>query len=270
MLLRYKNNFERSQQFIEKAETIREYHPEMGCRKMALLLKQPGCGRDKTEALLLVAGFRVIYPPNYTKTTHSVHVRGFNNLIEGLVVVGINKVVQTDITYLWVKDRFYYLVFIIDVYTRLIIGYHASCSLEAEANMKALQMMIRKRGKENIKGLIHHSDKGSQYTSTEYLGTLKENGIKVSMCKEAWENAYTERINRTIKYEYLRHRNIDCLNTLKKETRRAVKLYNENRPHWSLPHQMTPAKFEKHVNNLSKSKRPKMLIYKHSEKLIAK
>lgn len=263
MLQRYQKDFERSQQFIEKAEAMREDHPGMGCRKMALILKQPGWGRDKTEALLLAANFRVIYPPNYIKTTHSVRVHRFGNLIEGLVIKGINKVMQTDITYLWAKDRFYYLVFIIDVYSRFITGYHASCSLEAQGNMKALAMMIKRRGKENIKGLIHHSDKGSQYNCTEYLRTLKEHGIKVSMCNEAWQNAYIERINRTIKDEYLRHRSINCLYTLRKEMDRAIRLYNENRPHWSLRQQMTPSGFEEYVNKLSKAKCPKMMIYKN-------
>ncbi|HEX8676569.1 MAG TPA: DDE-type integrase/transposase/recombinase, partial [Segetibacter sp.] len=181
MLQRHQNNLERSQQFIDKAEVLREDHPEMGCRKIALILKQPGLGRDKTEALLMASGFRVNYPPNYIKTTHSVRLGQFGNLIEGLVIKDINKVVQTDITYLWVKDRFYYLVFIIDVYSRFITGYHAGCSLEAEANMKALKMMIKLRGEENIKGLIHHSDRGSQYNCNEYLNILKEHGIKISM-----------------------------------------------------------------------------------------
>lgn len=270
MLQRHKNNFERSQQFIEKAEVIREDHPEMGCRKMALTLKEPGWGRDKTENLLMGAGFRIVYPLNYTKTTHSVRVHRFGNLIEGIVIKDINKVVQTDITYLWVKGRFYYLVFIIDVYSRLITGYHVSCSLEADANKKALQMTIRLRGKENIKGLIHHSDKGSQYNCKEYLDILKEHGIKISMCNQAWENAYTERINRTIKNEYLRHRNIDCLHGLKKEMNRAIKLYNTKRPHWSLPQQMPPATFEDYVNNLPARKRPEVLIYKPIEALSTK
>lgn len=269
-LQRYQNSVKRAQQFIDKAEALREDHPEMGCRKMALILKHPGWGRDKTEALLMASGFRVIYPPNYIKTTHSVRFKRFSNLIEGLAVKGINKVVQTDITYLWVKDRFYYLVFIIDVYSRVITGYHASCGLEAEANMKALQMMIKLRGKQNIKGLIHHSDRGSQYNCNKYLDALKEHGIKISMCNQAWENAYTERINRTIKHEYLRHRSIDCLKTLRKEMDRAIKLYNKKWPHWSLPWQMAPATFEDHVNKLSKTKRPKMMIYKPVEVLSTK
>ena len=270
MLQRHQSSLERSQQFVEKAEALREDHPEMGCRKMALIIKHPGCGRDKTEALLMASGFRVIYAPNYIKTTPSVRLRQFGNLIEGLVIKGINKVVQTDITYLWVKDRFYYLVFIIDVYSRVITGYHASFSLEAQANMKALQMMIQLRGKENLKSLIHHSDRGSQYNCNKYLDALKQYGIKISMCNEAWENAYTERINRTIKHEYLRHRKIDCLQTLRKEMKRAIKLYNENRPHWSLPEQMTPVRFEEYVNMLPKAKCPKMVIYKALEELSTK
>ncbi len=149
--------------------------------------------------------------------------------------------------------------------SRFITGYHASCGLEAEANMQALRMMIQLRGKENIKGLIHHSDRGSQYHCKQYIGILKEHGIKISMCNEAWQNAYTERINRTIKHEYLRHRNIDCLQTLRKEMDRAIKLYNEKRPHWSLPQQMAPARFEEYVNKLPKAKCPKMVIYKPSE-----
>jgi putative transposase len=269
-LQRRQNSFVRSQQFIDKAEAIREDHPEMSCRKMALILREPGWGRDKTEALLIKAGFRIIYPPNYTKTTHSVRFHRFSNLIEGITITQINKVMQTDITYLWIKDRFYYLVFIIDVYSRLITGYHASCGLEAEANMKALQMMIKLRGKENIRGLIHHSDKGSQYNCNEYLDILKKHGIQVSMCKQAWENAYAERINRSIKNEYLRHRKIDCFPTLKKEMDRAVKLYNTKRPHWSLPKQMAPETFEKHVNNLSRKKRPVVMIYKAPEALSTK
>jgi len=269
-LQRYQDTVERSHQFIEKAEVLREDHPEMGCRKMALILKRPGWGRDKTERLLLTAGFRVMYPPNYIKTTRSVRFKRFGNLIEGLIIKDINKVVQTDITYLWVKDRFYYLVFIIDVYSRLITAWHVSNGLEAESNINALLMMIGLRGKENVKGLVHHSDRGVQYNCNEYLAILKQYSIKVSMCNEAWENAFTERINRTIKHEYLRHRNIDSLPTLRKEMNRAIKLYNNERPHWSLPQQMAPAAFEAYVNKLTKAKRPKIVIYKADEGLSTK
>jgi transposase InsO family protein len=270
ILKRSQESNQRSEQFLEKAEIMREDHPAMGCRKMALLLRDRGFGRDKVEALLLSGGFRISYLPNYTKTTRSLTLHRFRNLVEGITISGINKVVQTDITYLWVKNRFYYLVFIIDVYSRLIVGYHASCGMEAEANVKALQMMIALRGRENIKRLIHHSDRGTQYNSSVYLNLLGDCKIQVSMCKEAWENAYGERINRTIKEEYLKHRNIDSLESLRKEMDRAVRLYNEDRPHWSLPQQLSPAGYEKYVEKLPKTKRPKMTIYKHLKELCTK
>jgi len=261
MLNRQQTRFAKMQEFIEKAESLRGKHPEMGCRKMALKLKDEGFGRDKIEALLLRSGFRIVYPPNYMKTTQSVRIRQFDNLIKGLEIKGINQVVQTDITYFWMNGRFGYLVFIIDVYSRLIVGYHASSGLESVANMKALEMMIKLRERENLKGLIHHSDRGSQYHSKEYLKALTDHGIKISMCDKAWENAYTERINRTIKNEYLRHRKIDSLEKLRKNMDIDVKAYNTDRPHWSLPQQMAPATFEQYVTKLEKSKRPLIRIY---------
>ncbi len=263
MLKRHQQAFTKAQQFIDKAEIVRRRHPEMGCRKIALKLKVKGFGRDKIEALLLRTGFKIIYPPNYMKTTHSVRLNKFPNLIEGLLVKDINQVIQTDITYFWMHGKFAYLVFIIDVYSRLIVGYHAGLTLEAEANIKALEMMIRLRGKQNLKGLIHHSDKGSQHHSKLYVQRLKQHGIQISMCDAAWQNAYTERINRTMKYEYLRHRKIDSLEKLKKHMDRDVKAYNTDRPHWSLPNQMAPAPFEKYLSKLEPSMRPKMEIYKH-------
>jgi putative transposase len=268
MLNRQRSRVAKMHQFIERAEVLRDGHPEMGCRKMALKLRDKGFGRDKIERLLLRSGFRVVYPPNYMKTTQSVRIYEFDNLIKGLEINGINKVVQTDITYFRMNGRFGYLVFIIDVYSRLIVGYHASMGLESAANMKALEMMIKLRKKENVKGLIHHSDRGSQYQSTDYLKALTDHGIKISMCDQAWENAYSERINRTIKNEYLRHRQIDSLEKLRKNMDIDVKAYNTDRPHWSLPQQMAPAIFEQYVAKLKKSKRPLVKIYKADEENI--
>ena len=244
---------------------MRKVHPEIGCRKIALKLKEKGFGRDKLESLLLSTGFRIIYPPNYTKTTQSTRLYQYDNLIEGLLVNGINQVVQSDITYFWMNGQFAYLVFIIDVYSRLIVGYHAGLNLQAEANMKALDMMIELRGGQNLKGLIHHSDRGSQYHCKLYVEKLKTYGIRISMCDEAWQNAYTERINRTMKYEYLRHRKIDNIKNLKKQLDRDVRAYNTDRPHWSLFKQMAPSVFEMQLNKLETSMRPEMELYKRDK-----
>jgi hypothetical protein len=251
-----------AKEFIEKADAIRNRHPMMGCRKIALKTKRQGWGRDKIEQLLLGSGYKIIYPPNYIKTTRPQYDLIFPNLIEGITLNGINQAVQTDISYIWIKGCFYYLVFIIDVYSRRIVSYHARENMEATGNIRALKMMMRTRKEYCLKDMIHHSDRGSQYTSKIYLAMLGENKIKISMCKHAWENAYTERINRTIKEEYLAMWKIETYGQLKRAVAKAVRRYNEERPHWNLPMQLSPVQFEKYVNKLPKSKRPEMQLYK--------
>ncbi len=250
-------------EFIENTDAIRNRHPMMGCRKIALKTKRQGWGRDKVEQLLLGSGYKIIYPPNYLKTTRAQYDLIYPNLIEGITLNGINQVVQTDISYIWINGCFYYLVFIIDVYSRRIVSYHAGENMEASANIK-LKMMMRTRKQYGLKGMIHHSDRGSQYTSKIYLAMLGENKMKISMCKQAWENAYTERINRTIKEEYLTCWKIQTYDQLKKAVAKAVRRYSEERPHWKLPMQLSPVQFEKYMNKLPKNKRPEMQLYKAS------
>lgn len=256
-----------AEQFIEKAGAIRKRNPMMGCRKIALKTRGPGWGRDKVEQLLLSNGYRILYPPNYIKTTRPQYDLIFPNLIEGIMLNGINQLIQTDISYIWINGDFYYLVFIIDVYSRRIVSYNAGENMEASANIKALTMMMQTRKQYCLKNMIHHSDRGSQYTSKIYLAMLSEKQIQISMCKHAWENAYTERINRTIKEEYLSKWKIETYMQLKKAVATAVKRYNEERPHWELAMQSSPVEFEKYVSKLLKNKRPKMQLYKAPEQL---
>ena len=265
MVQRHHKQLLKSEQFIEMAVRMRKKHPELGCRKMAVKLQDGTFGRDKLEGILLSSGFRIIYQPNFIKTTSSIRKHKFDNLIEGLLVKGINQVVQTDISYFWMNGRHGYLVFIIDVYSKLIVGYNAGFSMEATENINALNMMIKLRGVENVKGLIHHSDRGSQYHCNEYISLLENHQIRISMCKEAWENAYAERINRTIKNEYLRHREINSLQRLKKQLAIDVEAYNTDRPHRNLLNQMSPALFEAYLSTIKRNKWPIMKIYKKED-----
>ena len=253
-----------AEEFIEKANAMRKDHPKVGCRKIALKTKGYGWGRDKVEQLLLGSGYRIVYPPNYIKTTHPQYDLIYPNLIEGIILSGINQLIQTDISYIWVNGKFCYLVFIIDVYSRRIVGYNASENMLACSNVKALKRLIRLREGSSLKKMIHHSDRGSQYTSKVYLAILKDQQIKISMCKEAWQNAYTERINRTIKEEYLYDIDIETFSQLKRAVKRAIKHYNEKRPHWNLHKQMSPMEFENYVDNLPDAQKPKMQLYKGS------
>jgi transposase InsO family protein len=254
-------------QFIEKAKVLRRDHPGQGCRKMALNTREYGWGRDKVEQLLLAEGFRIVYAPNYIKTTYPQYDLIFPNLIEGVKLSGINQLIQTDITYIWIKGRFYYLVLIIDVYSRRIVGYNISENMLAECNLKALKMMIKLRKGDSLKEMIHHSDRGSQYTSKAYLALLKKQEMKISMCKHGWENAYAERINRTIKEEYLNEMKIFTSQQLKSTVKRVIGNYNLKRMHSKLYGHMSPVEFEKYVNKLPVDKRPTMQLYQPSNKL---
>jgi transposase InsO family protein len=255
----------KAHEFFEQADNIRVQHPVVGCRKMALDMVCKGWGRDKIEALLLCNGYRVCYPPNYHRTTD--HRKEFNyaNLIEGLELNNINQVVQADITYYRIRDKFYYLSFLIDVYSRRIVGFAASKTLHAEASIKALKRMTDLRGEGNLTDLIHHSDRGTQYIAKEYRRILKDNHITSSMCRTAWENAYTERVNRTIKEEYLDGWEIDSYSGLTKRLKEAIHHYNYKRSHSSLCRK-SPVAFENQINSMSASERPKLTIYKHVEK----
>lgn len=248
------------QKFFEKANAIRKEHPGAGCRRMAVELRCWRWGRDKVENLLLENGYRLKLRRNYTKTTTRQRIYHFPNLIEGLELDDINQVAQTDITYYYVNGRFYYLTFIIDVYSRHITGFAVSKSLEAEANIKALQMMLKTRRENQWTRFIHHSDKGSQYIEKRYLKLLRDNNIGVSMCDQAWQNPYAERINKTIKEEYLYKWKIKNYRELKKAVAQAVHHYNNKRTHSRL-NQLNPMTFEKSIRSIMPENRPKMKLF---------
>jgi transposase InsO family protein len=252
-------------QFFEQADKIRKEHPGAGCRTMAKDLRCKGWGRDKIEQLLLSNGYRLQYPVNYVRTTYSQTDVYYPNLIEGLELTEINRVVQTDITYYRAGEKFYYVVFLIDVYSRRIVGYAVNKTLEAEGNIKALRMLLETRKGDDLSKVIHHSDRGSQYIDQQYRQILKDNGISLSMCKAAWENAYSERINRTIKEEYLDKWIIKDFETLSRSVARAVRHYNNKRKHTGLRNK-SPVQFEKELENISEAQRPKEKIYQHLER----
>ena len=157
--------------------------------------------------------------------------------------------VQSDITYFNVGGRFYYLVFIVDVYTREILGYNVGDNMRAGCNVKALKMALSKIPVEERSSMIHHSDRGSQYGSKEYIDLLKANCISISMGEIAQDNAFAERVNGTIKNEYLSLWHIPDFKTLKRRTVKAVN------------NKYSPIDFKKKVLCLRTQERPKVIIY---------
>lgn len=186
------------QALLIEAEDLREAHPGCGVEKMYYTLKPDFIGRDRFIDLFMNMGYRLKRKRNFRITTRSGDFY-YPNKISGMEVNEPNQIWQSDITYISVEDRFYYAVFIIDVYTKEIVGYTVSDHMRATANLQALKAAISEHGVPRY----HHSDRGSQYTYEEYVDLLKRNGTEISMGKIAQENAYAERINGTIKNEYI-------------------------------------------------------------------
>jgi len=197
------------------------------------------------------SGVKTTIPGHYT----------WPNLIEGMVVAEINRVWQSDITYFRIGEHHSYITFIIDVYSRRIVGYAVSNTLESKANIMALSNAIKLRKNDDISKLIHHSDRGSQYTSKAYLALLLSHGCLPSMGSKGQDNAYAERLNGVIKNEYLVYRQILTLRDLKSKVKQAVQQYNTERIHTSLPGKISPNAFEKEILTLNYQRRPKVIIY---------
>ncbi|MDM1046629.1 IS3 family transposase, partial [Myroides sp. 1354] len=221
-----------------EADDLRRDHPGCGVEKMYYTLKPSFLGRDKFIDIFMSLGYRLNKRKNYTKTTIASRIY-YPNLIKGMQVKSPSTIWQSDITYLPVGNNFYYAVFIIDVYTKKIVGYQVSDHMRAQANINALKMAL----KNNQAPLIHHSDRGSQYMYKGYIEILKSNNCQISMALSAQDNAYAERINRTIKNDYLEFWKPKNLFELKKAVRKAVNQYNNNRPHNSI-RKMSPVEFE--------------------------
>jgi len=249
-----------------KAEAIREEHPKIGIRKLYCMLQPSYIGRDKFETILINNGFRVKYPRNYIRTTYSSKCYQYTNLIKGIELTDVNQVWNSDITYFWARDKFYYLIFIQDTYSRKIVGYQGSNNMRVEANIKALKMAFKTRCNKNLRGLIHHSDMGTQYASNLYTELLNNQNCLISMCKTAYENPYAERLNGIIKNEYLKSRQINNLRDLTKELDRAVYSYNNSRPHLSLINKLSPVTFENYILSLPAEKRPRFKLYTDGQK----
>jgi putative transposase len=223
------------------------------------ILQPKHLGRDKFCEIFMDLGYRVRTIKNYVRTTIPSHIN-HPNLIQGIELVKPYQVVQSDITYFNLNGEHYYIVFIIDVYTREVIGYEVGDNMRAEINLRALKMAIKYIGKEN-KIEIHHSDRGGQYGSNIYTNELNKNGIAISMGLTAYDNAYAERINGTIKNEYLKRWYITTFKELKIALKKAVKNYNETRKHQAFKNKYSPYEFRRNLLNLNVQERPRMIIY---------
>jgi transposase InsO family protein len=166
-------------------------------------------------------------------------MRKWPNLIKQLKVNEPDQVWVSDITYIKTEEGMCYLNMITDAYSRKIVGYAVDQTMETESMIEAMKMAIVNKYN-NIK-TIHHSDRGLQYCSKEYVNLSSKNGIQLSMTENSdpYENALAERMNRTIKEEFGLDRKIKSKELVYNLLKESITLYNNKRPHLAL-NMLTP------------------------------
>jgi putative transposase len=171
----------------------------------------------------------------YAKTTNSAHgFKTYNNKIKELDIIKPNQVWVSDITYISTREGFMYLALITDLFSRKIVGYDISDSLESEGCKRALNKALDKII--DPMGIIHHSDRGIQYCCKEYIKILKGRNMEISMAAkgDCYENAVAERVNGILKGEYDLGMRFLSKKLAVKSTKEAVNLYNNLRLHSSI------------------------------------
>lgn len=240
---------------LEYIHNVRATDPGIGGMKLWFMYKRDfpereTIGRDWFEDIIHRYGLKVrnkMRKPRTTDSTHGLPV--FSNLVYDFIPTAINQLWVSDITYIpvWLNDMEYtfcYLSLIMDAYSHEIIGWAAGPTLETLYPAEALKMALKRlEGLEDdiIAKLIHHSDRGVQYASKEYLDLLRKYDIKVSMTEngDPKENAMAERINNTVKNELLKGLRFSSIKEVHDAIEVAVEFYNTRRPHMSI-NMMTP------------------------------
>jgi len=249
---------------VELVREVRMEMPRIGTRKLYHLLKQPlrelGVGRDRLFAILKANHMLIKPKKRYHITTNSHHrFRKHKNLIEAMNIIRPEQVWVADITYVGTRPSPMYLSLVTDAYSKKIMGYYLSNTLETNSSVKALKLAIKNR-RYLQHSLIHHSDRGLQYCSDDYQKILNINKIKCSMTEQydPYQNAIAERINGILKQEFLIHTDKVAINVMRKIVAQSINIYNTKRPHISC-HMLTPDQMHKQKEIKPKSYKRKNL-----------
>jgi putative transposase len=222
-----------------KGERIEQ--PRVGTRKLYKALQisfeSSGLkvGRDKLFDILREHEMLVRRKKASCKTTDSYHrFHKYKNLVKDMEVTAPNQVWVADITYIRTINGFCYLALITDMYSRKIVGYDISDSLELMGCLRAFKMALKQARPKA--GLVHHSDRGIQYCSNQYVNELKKNNVCISMTEEnhCYENAIAERVNGILKDEFYLDQCFFSTKYACIATKNAIDIYNHKRLHLSL------------------------------------
>lgn len=217
---------------MHRIDEIYTEHPYFGYRRMTAFLRDRGyaINRKRVRRLMRLMRLIAIYPkPNLSKRLHAKYCHPY--LLRSLMIGRPNQVWGIDITYIRMGKGFMYLFNIIDWYSRKVIDYELSNTLEKGFVMKCLERAFKR-----CKPEIMNSDQGAHFTNADYVNLLTQEGVKISMDGKgrATDNSRTERYFRALKYECIYLNEFEDPRALRKGIAKYVQFYNQERPHQSL------------------------------------
>jgi len=212
--------------------------PTWGSRSMRNHLRRLGykINRKRVQRLMRIMGLEPIYPKPRTSRPHPDH-KVYPYLLRDLTINRPNHVWAADITYIPMRRGFMYLVAVMDWYSRKILSFRVSNTLDSEFCIEALKQALHRYGKPEI----FNTDQGSQFTSQGFVGVLESHGIQISMDGRgrAQDNIFIERLWWTLKYHYIYLHAFETGSELRQGLRQWVDFYNQERPHQALDN-LTP------------------------------
>lgn len=224
--------------------------PSYGSRRITEELKARGweVNRKRVQRLMREDNLLCVAKRKFVITTDSQHgLAVYPNLARSMVVTGVDQLWVADITYIRLEEEFIYLAVILDAHSRRVIGWELDQTLEDSLTLAALAQALRQRAVGP--GLVHHSDRGIQYASGDYVALLKQHHIQISMSRKAspWDNPACESFMKTLKYEEVyRTEYRDLADARSRVGEFLEKVYNAKRLHSALDY-LSPVEFERRL-----------------------
>jgi transposase InsO family protein len=242
----------------QQIDRIHEELPGYGGRRIARELKRRGqqVNKKRIRRVMKKFGLQPITWRTFVRTTDSCHkLPVYPNLLKNRQVRTVNQVWVADITYIRIRSSFVYLAAILDLYSRRIVGWAISKRIDTELCLAALKMALETR---RARGCIHHSDRGVQYASAQYVRLLRQYGLQISMSRKGnpYDNAFMESFYKTMKYEEVHLGNYETYeDVIERLPFFLEEVYNRKRLHSSIGY-VPPVEFEAALLNMKPADRP--------------